>query len=224
MSWKEKVFQNFKLLAVTDLQSSSAAELDKIEAAYQGGADIVQLRSKKLTDGELYRLGIQMRGIADRYQKLYFVNDRLDIALATQADGIHLGQDDLPVFAAREICKKIGRSLWIGKSTHSIEQARQAILEKPDYIGVGPVFATPTKPGYRPAGIEYVRQAAEEFLIPFVAIGGIDSGNLKQVLEAGATRIAVVRAVFAAADAREATHQLKKEIENAIDGKNVSAH
>lgn len=214
MSWKEEVFQNFKLYAVTDLADSSPVILGKIEAAYQGGADIIQLRSKKLTDQELYGLGLKIRAIADSCRKLFFVNDRADLALAVKADGVHLGQADLPVGAARELFRRAGAKLWIGKSTHSLEQGRNAVLEKPDYLGVGPVYGTPTKPGYQPAGLEYVKQAAAEFELPFVAIGGIDLENLGQVLTAGANRVAVVRAVFAADNPYEAAQKLRAQIES----------
>lgn len=214
MSWKEELFRNFKLYAVTDLTDASSAILEKIEAAYQGGADIVQLRSKHLSDQALYELGKKIRSIADSCRKLFFMNDRPDLALAVEADGVHLGQEDLPVAAARALFAQAGRKLWIGKSTHSIEQGRKAILENPDYLGVGPVYGTPTKPGYRPAGLEYVKQAAGEFKLPFVAIGGIDAGNIREVLAAGASRVAVVRAVFAAADVYQNTKKIKEEIES----------
>ena len=214
MSWKEEAFQNFKLYAVTDFSEESPEILTKAEAAYRGGVDILQLRSKSLSDQALYRLGKQIRLIADRYQKLFFVNDRPDLALAVDADGVHLGQEDLPVAWVRQLFSSVGKKLWIGKSTHSLEQGRRATEEKPDYIGVGPVFKTPTKPGYQPAGLEYVRQAAKEFTIPFVAIGGIDLKNVREVLAAGATRIAVVRAVFATSDPMEASRRLREEIES----------
>jgi thiamine-phosphate pyrophosphorylase len=214
MSWKEEVFQNFKLYAVTDLRGDSPEVLGKIEAAYDGGADIVQLRSKHLTDRALYELGKKIRLIAESKRKLFFVNDRPDLALAVEADGVHLGQDDLTVAVVRQLFLKAGKRLWIGKSTHSLEQGRAAILENPDYLGVGPVFGTPTKPGYKPAGLEYVKQAAKEFTVPFVAIGGIDQSNIKEVLGAGASRIAVVRAIFDAENVAESAQKLREEIEN----------
>lgn len=214
MSWKEKVFASFKLYAVTDLESEDPAIFEKINQAYAGGADIVQLRSKKLSDAALYRMGKKIKELAEAQQKLFFVNDRPDLALALEADGVHLGQDDLSVDVVRKMIAQAGRKLWIGKSTHNLEQGKAAVQEKPDYIGVGPVYATPTKPGYTPAGLEYVRQAAEQFCIPFVAIGGINLQNLTPVLEAGAKRIAVVRAIFTAPDPATAASQFKKQIES----------
>ncbi len=144
MSWKEKVFANFKLYAVTDLRENSPEALEKIEAVYQGGADIVQLRSKTLSDRELLEIGRKIRILADRTQKLFFINDRPDLAMILQADGVHLGQDDLPVAEVRRLFAKSNFKAWIGKSTHSLEQGLKAVEEEPDYLGGGPVFATPT--------------------------------------------------------------------------------
>lgn len=212
MSWKEKVFANFKLYAVTDLRENSPVALEKIETVYRGGADIVQLRSKHLADRELLEIGRKIRILADRYQKLFFINDRPDLAMILQADGVHLGQDDLPAAEVRQLFARSNFKAWIGKSTHNLEQGLKAIEEKPDYVAVGPVFETPTKPGYPPAGLEYVKQASEKFHLPFVAIGGIDLMNLHEVLAAGARRIAVVRAIFDAPDPYKAATEFRKTI------------
>ncbi|HXV28165.1 MAG TPA: thiamine phosphate synthase [bacterium] len=213
MNWKKRVFESFKLYAITDLNSSGQGELKKVKEAYRGGADIIQLRSKALSDRDLLVLGFKMKELANRYRKLFFVNDRLDLALALGADGLHLGQDDMPLDEARRLCRKTGTHLWIGKSTHSIAQAVRAVKEGADYIGVGPVFQTPTKPGYRPVGLELVRKVREIINIPFVAIGGIQQNNINEVLESGATRIAVVRAVFHARNTYVATKKLRHQIE-----------
>ncbi len=215
MNWKKKVFDSFKLYGVTDVSEDFGDILKKVDRAYAGGADIIQLRSKMLGDNALYRLGLAVRKIAVRRRKLFFMNDRLDLAMAVEADGIHLGQDDLPVAAARKILKLAGMRMWIGKSTHKLAQSQKAQREGADYIGVGPVFKTPTKPGYRPAGLDFVRQAAQQIRIPFVAIGGIDLLNLSSVLEAGARRIAVVRALFEKENPYEAAREIRKKIENA---------
>ena len=198
MTWKKEFLKNFKLYAVTDVRENDSLDmlLEKIDSAYRGGADIVQLRAKKLNDLQIFQLGRKIRQIADKYKKLFFLNDRADLAIACGADGVHVGQDDLPI----AVIRKMNPELLIGKSTHSFEQALEAEKENPDYLGVGPVFATPTKPDYRPAGLEFVKQAAERISLPFVAIGGIDLTNIEQVLKAGATRIAVVRAVFSRKD------------------------
>ncbi|MBI4115806.1 MAG: thiamine phosphate synthase [Candidatus Omnitrophica bacterium] len=212
MSWKKKVFENFRLYAVTDLREADPSIFKKVEEAYRGGADIVQLRSKTLTDGELFRIGLRMRKVAHRFQKLFFVNDRPDLALALEADGVHLGQDDLPIAQVRRLLK--GKQIFIGKSTHSLAQALQAVQEGVDYIGVGPIFETPTKPTYQAVGIELVKRVSKRVRIPFVCIGGVDQGNLKQVVEAGAKRIAVVRAIFGAKDVYVATKKLREVLED----------
>jgi len=212
MDWQRKVFSEFRLYAVTDIRTESQNILKKIEAAYRGGVDIVQLRSKVLPDAALTRLGLKIREIAARYHKLYFVNDRVDLALVTGAHGVHLGQEDMPVRAARKLAKQIGRKIWIGKSTHSLKQALAAVSEGADYIGVGPVFATPTKPHMKSVGLGFVKQAAMKIRIPWVAIGGIDLENIRDVARAGATRVAVVRAIFATQDSQKAARKLKHQL------------
>lgn len=210
MNWRKSVFANFKLYAITDLQEEDADIFKKVEAAYRGGSDIVQLRSKALTDRALYRLGIRIRKIANRFHKLFFVNDRPDLALAVGADGVHIGQDDLPVAEVRKI---VGRNLWVGLSTHSLDQAIRGAKEDVDYLGVGPIFKTPTKPRYRPVGLALVKEVKKCVRIPFVCIGGIDQKNILRVLRAGAGRVAVVRAIFGAADVFRATRDLRKALD-----------
>jgi len=146
---------------------------------------------------------------------LFIVNDRLDIALAAGADGVHLGQDDLPPDAARAVA---GRRLIIGVSPPSLEQALAAEEAGADYIGVGPVFPTATKPDYPAVGLELVRKVAERVRIPFVAIGGIDRTNAAAVVAAGARRLAVVRAVFGAPDIKEAAASLVECIRQYEEG------
>ncbi len=212
MNWKKSAFANFRLYAITDLKTSDPDILKKIDAAYRGGADIVQLRSKTLSDRELIALARKIRLMANRRRKLFFINDRVDLAIIAGADGVHLGQEDLPVEEARKLSRKAGAKLFIGKSTHSLEQAQTAAREKVDYIGVGPVFQTPTKPGRTPVGLELVKKVSQKVKIPFVVIGGIDEANIDRVLAAGATRIAVVRAVFAANNPYEASRRLRRLI------------
>lgn len=211
MTWKKEFLKNFKLYAVTDVRREDSLEvlLEKIDAAYRGGADIVQLRAKHLSDLQVLSIGRKIRIIADKHKKLFFVNDRADLALACAADGVHVGQDDLPISEIR----KFNPDLLVGKSTHSLSQALEAEKERPDYLGVGPVFATPTKPDYQPAGLEFVRQAAEKVSLPFVAIGGVDLNNIELVLKAGAARIAVVRAIFSGKDSYESARNLRDKIE-----------
>lgn len=216
MSSKREVFENFKLYAVTDIKDGSRDILDRVEAAYRGGADIVQLRAKQMPAGELLLLAARIRRIAEKAGKLFFVNDRPDIAIAAEADGVHVGQDDMPVERVRQYISNSGFPLLIGKSTHTVEQAVAAETEGVDYIGVGPVFQTPTKPDYAPAGLEFVKQVSERIKLPFVCIGGIDLNNIEQVLAAGAKRIAVVRAIFSSEDPYESARQLRGKIESFV--------
>ncbi|MDP3919370.1 MAG: thiamine phosphate synthase [Candidatus Omnitrophota bacterium] len=205
-----EVFKSFRVYAVTSLRCEDDWQLRDIESAYRGGADIVQLRSKTLSDAVLFRLGLQVRKIADRFGKLYFVNDRLDLALGTGADGLHVGQDDLPVSVIRNLFARAGRELLIGKSTHSYEQAVATAEENVDYIGVGPIFETPTKPDYKAVGLSVIQRVTLDVDIPIVAIGGIDETNLKQVLDAGARRVAVVRGIFGQKDVENAVRKIRE--------------
>ncbi len=212
MSWKDAVFRDFSLYAVTDIQQEGTEILQSVAGAYRGGVDIVQLRSKLLSDAALIRLGLAIRKIAQKQRKLFFMNDRVDLAVATGADGVHLGQDDMPLAMARALIRKSGLKMWVGKSTHSLRQALAAVKEGADYIGVGPVFATPTKPHARSVGLGFVRQAAANVRIPWVAIGGIDHENIAEVVQAGAGRVAVVRAIFATKNAEISAKKLKLKL------------
>ena len=184
-----------KLYLVTNSDSfeSEDAFLDAVASALEGGVDIVQLREKKMGANEILNLGKKIKLLCSQYNATFIVNDRIDIAAILQADGVHLGQDDLDVKSAREI---LGHNTIVGVSTHEPKHALKALEDGADYIGVGPVFATPTKEGKTPVGLEYVKWASENVQIPFFAIGGIDEENVSQVVEAGAKKIAVVRAII----------------------------
>lgn len=199
---------SYRLYVILDRKSQRGRSfLETARAAIRGGADVIQLRDKELSAKELIRQGTPVRKLTRQTGTLFIVNDRLDVAVALQADGVHLGQDDLPIDSAKRI---LGPKVLIGKSSHSMEQALEAEREGVDYIGVGPVFATPTKPSYLPVGLEWVKEVSERIKIPFVAIGGISAGNIKQVLESGATNVAVVRSVAGAENIEEAARALKK--------------
>ncbi|MGH2657607.1 MAG: thiamine phosphate synthase [Actinomycetota bacterium] len=166
-------------------------------AILEAGVDVIQLREKEAEAGDLLRWGETFREAGVRHGALFIVNDRPDVAFALDADGVHLGQNDLPPKLAREI---LGDDAIIGLSTHSSEQWDVAAPEA-DYLCIGPVWETPTKPGRPAAGLDAVRHAARSGEVrPWFAIGGITEANLPEVLYAGATRIVVVRAVTTAAD------------------------
>ncbi|MCW6036478.1 thiamine phosphate synthase [Spirulina subsalsa FACHB-351] len=166
-----------------------------VEAALQGGLTLVQYREKNADDTVRFTQAQKLCQLCHQYGALFIVNDRIDLALAVKADGVHLGQQDAPIALARQL---LGPQRIIGRSTTNPGEMEKAIAQGADYIGVGPVYETPTKPDKAPAGFEYIRHALENCPIPWFAIGGINSQNLPDVLKAGARRIAVVRAIMQA--------------------------
>ncbi len=179
-----------------------------VEASLRGGLRLVQLREKEAEGREIFDLACKLRDLCNRYDALLIVNDRVDLALASHADGVHLGQADLPIAEARKL---LGPHRLIGQSTHNPAEAAQSLLDRADYIGIGPVFATPTKPGRIAVGFDYVAHC-QNLPIPGYAIGGINYDNLEAVLSAGAQRVAVVRAIMAASDPERATAQLLEKL------------
>ncbi len=173
------------------------------------GVDIVQLRMKDAPDEAIIAAGRRFARAAAEHGALFILNDRPDLAAAAGADGVHVGQDDTPVADARAL---IGPNGIIGLSTHSPSQVDAAAGLDVDYIGVGPVHATPTKPGRPAVGVELVRYAAEHASVPFFAIGGIAPANVDAVRTAGAERIAVVRALTEATDPASAARRLRQAI------------
>ncbi len=187
--------------------SQCVAGLDWIiEQAALGGADVFQLREKALTDRELIERARRVREWTRKAGALFVMNDRPDIARLVDADGVHLGQDDLPVAAARRI---VGPDALIGVSTHTIDQVRRAITDGADYIGVGPTFPSSTKQFEAFAGLDFVREVAAETTLPAFALGGINVTNVGEVAAAGAKRIAVSAAVATAAEPRAAAVALR---------------
>jgi thiamine-phosphate pyrophosphorylase len=171
-----------------------------LEAAVRGGVDFVQLREKELSDADLLRVLEEARAVTRGLGVPLVVNDRPDLAVLVGADYVHVGQDDLPLRAVRRF------GIPAGLSTHSREELERA---EADYVAVGPVFATPTKPGRPAVGLELVRHAAERTPAPWFAIGGIDRTNVAEVVAAGARRIAVVRAIGDADDPEAAARELR---------------
>jgi thiamine-phosphate pyrophosphorylase len=172
-----------------------------VESALQGGVQIVQYRQKEGEDATRFAIAQQLCDICHQYEALFLVNDRVDIAIAVGADGIHVGQTDLPVSVVRQILDANGGNASkyiIGQSTTNPQELEIALNNQVDYVGVGPVHATPTKPNKAASGYEYVQYAAENINIPWFAIGGIDEHNLGAAIAAGAERVAVVRALMKA--------------------------
>lgn len=204
-----------KLYLVTnsDQFESDDAFLDAIASALEGGVDILQLREKNLPANKILEIGRKIKQLCLQYDVTFIINDRIDIAAILEADGVHLGQDDLDVKSAREI---LGENTIVGVSTHAPEQALKAVEDGADYIGVGPVFATPTKPGRVPVGLEYAKWASENIEIPAFGIGGIDIDNIDKVLETGLNKVAVVRAIINAKSPQKATEEFIDKLKSKL--------
>jgi thiamine-phosphate pyrophosphorylase len=180
-----------------------------LNAALGGGVQVVQLRDKHRERSELEPVARRFAQRCREHGALFIVNDDPQLAVAVQADGVHLGQDDMPLAHAREI---VGEERLVGLSTHDRQQL--AAATGADYVGVGPVHATPTKPGRAPVGLQLVRHAAAHARMPFFAIGGINTANVGTVLAAGARRIAVVRALSEARDPRATARTLRAALDS----------
>ena len=191
-----------------------------LHAALDGGVDIVQLRMKDGSDQAIIDAARTFAQICRERGALMILNDRPDLAAVADADGVHIGQDDVPVADAR---RTVGADRLIGLSTHTPEQVLAARDLGVDYIGVGPVHETPTKPGRAAVGVELVEYAIQHVDVPFFAIGGIASGNVEAVRAAGATRIAVVRALTEADDPEQAARMLREALANPIEASVGSA-
>jgi thiamine-phosphate pyrophosphorylase len=205
-----------KLYLVCDANPGGRALPEVIRPAIAGGVDVVQLRDKELGDEELVAVANAARALCERLGALLIVNDRPLVARESGADGLHVGQDDMPVAEARAI---VGPDLLIGLSTHAPGEIDAAAPSTDDgsplvdYIGVGPVHETPTKPGRPAVGVELVRYAVEHAAVPFFAIGGLDASNLNEVLDAGATRVVVLRAIADAEDPQAAAEALRTQLD-----------
>jgi thiamine-phosphate pyrophosphorylase len=183
-----------------------------LAAAIRGGVDVIQLRDKALGDEGVATAAREFRAAADAHGALFVLNDRPDLAAACAADGVHVGQDDGSPAGARAA---VGPDAIVGRSTHAPAQLDDADADPDvDYVAVGPVHATPTKPGRPAAGLDYVSYAAAHASKPWFAIGGLDAGNVHEVTARGATRIVVVRAIAGAADPRAAALALRAALED----------
>jgi thiamine-phosphate pyrophosphorylase len=200
------MLENARLYFVVEADASDRL----LAAALEGGCDLLQLRDHKSGADELLAAADRFRDACDAHGALFVVNDRPEIALQAGADGIHVGQDDLPVDAVRRL---VGADVLIGLSTHSPEQFDAGLASDADYLSAGPVWETPTKAGRAAAGLDYVRYAAANATKPWFAIGGIDESNIGEVVAAGATRAVVVRAIRDAEDPRAVASALKSQLD-----------
>jgi thiamine-phosphate pyrophosphorylase len=220
---EQALLTDARLYLCTDARTDRGDFEDFVDAAYAGGVDIIQLRDKNLEAAEELELLDVLQSVARRHGRLWSVNDRADVASLSGAPVLHIGQKDLPLAAAR---KFLGNDAVIGLSTHGTEQIDAAVAASRgtgglDYFCVGPVWATPTKPGRAAVGLDLVRYAAGASsnetaggtTVPWVAIGGVDLGNVEQVVAAGAQRIVVVRAITEADDPAAAARSLLEALD-----------
>ena len=205
---------DWTLYVITDRRlSRGRSHLEVARAAIEGGATAIQLRDKEATTRELIEAGLALRELTRERGVAFIVNDRVDVALAVEADGVHVGQDDMPAKLARRL---MGPDKIVGVSASSVEEALRAEADGADYVSASPVFATPTKPDAPPpTGLEGLRAIVEAVRIPVVAIGGINEGNVEEVIRAGADGVAVISAVVAAPDIAAAARRLRQKIEEA---------
>lgn len=192
--------KDFRLYAITGEQFHPGRDLIEVmEEAILGGVDIIQLRDKTSSKSELLRKAQALRELTRKHGVTFIVNDHIDIAMEVDADGIHLGQDDVSLLEARKL---VGDKI-IGISTHAISEAHLAQQNGADYIGVGPVYATKSKVDVvAPVSVSYVREVAQAISIPFVAIGGIKLHNVDEVLDAGATRVCAISEIVGSPDVK----------------------
>ncbi|MDQ3981431.1 MAG: thiamine phosphate synthase, partial [Actinomycetota bacterium] len=202
-----------RLYLVAGERLAAGRLVDLVPELAGAGVDVVQLRDKEMEAGPMLHAAQGLALMCRSVGVPFFVNDRPDVAHAAGANGVHLGQDDLPPRAARALAPEA----LVGWSTHSVAQIDEVLTweTRPDYVAVGPVFATPTKPGRPPTGVELLRYAATAIPpeLPWFAIGGIDAANLPEVLDAGARRIVVVRAIADAPDPAEAAARLRAALD-----------
>lgn len=200
------------LYVITDVTlCSDRTHVDIARAALEGGARIIQMRDKTAPDREFYVQALALRKITSDAGALFLINDRVDIAAAVRADGVNVGQTDLPVAAVRTV---VGTRMLVGVSAGSVDEARQAEMDGASYVGFGPVFDTATKPDAGPAtGLDALRNVCRLLDVPVVGIGGIDRGNIGAVAKCGAACAAVVSAVVCATDMALAAAELMREFD-----------
>lgn len=202
------LLKKIKLLCITCPRQDISYQ-EQVEFACQGGADMIQFRDKSLSDRELFKISLNLKEICKKYHVCFTLNNRVDLAYAVEADGIHVGQNDLPVEKVRQI---LGPSRVIGLSASSYMQAMDCVKQKVDYIGFGAIFSTSTKPESQATGLEAISLVKSKIDLPIIAIGGINETNIEEVVLAGADGVAVVQAVCGAKDIKKSAENIKKLI------------
>ncbi len=202
---------DYSLYLITDAElGRGRSHRQIVAAAIYGGVTVVQYREKNASTRRMVEEALELRQLCCSYNVPFIVNDRLDVALAVDADGVHVGQDDMPAALARKL---IGPGKILGVSVENVTQARAALADGADYVGASPIFATPTKPDApAPMGVEGLQELARVCTVPIVAIGGLNASNAAGILRAGAAGLAVVSAIVSADDVERAARELKQII------------
>ncbi|MDI6641253.1 MAG: thiamine phosphate synthase [Elusimicrobiota bacterium] len=211
------------LYCITDRPRGGLTYESIVESFCAAGADIVQFRAKELSASEMVTVGRKLRKITNRYKIPLIVNDRLDVALIIGADGVHLGQGDLPVGEIKRLItynldvaispmnerRVVSSEFIVGVSTHSLKEAIEAEKNGADYVSFGPIFSSPTKPELNPVGLKLLKEVKSKLKIPVVAIGGINEKNISQVIDAGPDAIAVISAICSSTNIKKSVKNLK---------------
>lgn len=209
-----KTIRECRLYGIVDLGYVSAAEAPAaLREMLRGGVDIVQLRAKGKPEAVVRSLATALKPLAAEAGVPLVLNDEPRWAGEEGLDGVHVGQDDLAVAQARRLAEVAGPGRIVGKSTHSVAQAVAAVAQGPDYIGFGPLFATPTKPDYTPIGLDDLREVHERVALPIFCIGGVKLENLGPILEAGARRVVIVSGILQAPDIAAYCREVKEQLE-----------
>ena len=205
---------NLELYVIIDRRTIKNKSLFQVvRETIEGGAIAIQLREKEMESRDLYHFASSLKKVAKKRKVLFIVNDRIDIAQAVDADGVHLGQEDLPIKIARKL---LGRNKIIGATVRNLPQALKAQREGADYVSLGPIFSTRTKKNLPlPRGLKAITRIKKKIKIPLIAIGGIDRDNVAKVMRAGADGVAVASAVVKAKNIRKATQELLRRIKKA---------
>ena len=207
--------EQFRLYAVTDRAWTGAQTLyEQVEEALRGGITFLQLREKQLAREQLIEEARQLKQLCRQYQVPFVINDSVEIAMAVDADGVHLGQEDGSVKEARKL---LGSDKWIGVSAHNVEEAVKAESRGADYLGVGAVFSTMSKQDVTPLSKDTIRAITQAVQIPVVAIGGICEENVGQLQDTGIDGVAVIRGIFGQEDIVGATRALRKSVEQIVE-------
>ena len=209
-----RALSDCQLYGVLDLSYVVASDIARVaETLVQGDVDLIQLRGKETSIDQLVDLARELHQITSQASIPLIVNDHAEVAREVPVEGVHVGQEDDSIAVARA---KVGRPILVGKSTHGLEQARAAQSEGADYIGFGPIFTTPTKPNYKPIGLDNIKQVHADVTLPIFCIGGIKIDNVAQLIAAGARRVAIVSGLLRAPDITEYARECKRLLTSAL--------